>query len=193
MSIRFIFLVILALSCNFAYSQVANPERNEDGRTITAPRRPERRSDLAKPSIKLAMFKDLPAISCDVCKIAVEVMYNKAAQLRSSAPFNTIDEMEIENKVVDDICNYDKNKNGEWIRQCDVYEKTENGQKYLGVKRNNGMQKCDAECVTIAKSCRDLISDVEYDKLGEALFQNKKIRDQTQNKTHKTKMNVIKI
>jgi ribosomal protein L44E len=36
-----------------------------------------RRPDLAKPTMKLAMFKDLPAISCDVCKIAVEVMYNK--------------------------------------------------------------------------------------------------------------------
>jgi ribosomal protein L30E len=83
--------------------------------------------------------------------------------------------MIIENKVVDNICNYDKNKNGEWIRQCDVYEKNENGKKYLGIKRNKGMQKCDAECVTIAKSCRDLVTnDIEYDKLGSELYKHEK-------------------
>jgi NMD protein affecting ribosome stability and mRNA decay len=80
--------------------------------------------------------KDVPLIACDVCKRTIGMVYNTTEQERQDAPYNKLNEIDI-NDIVENICNHES-KTGEWIRGLDIVEVTEGDKTYLNLVAPGG-------------------------------------------------------
>lgn len=128
---------------------------------------------LAAKKPKAPQKVDLPGISCDVCTMAIETLYDEVKTLRTEAPYNKVEELEIQN-IIENMCKMD-DPNGEWLRYVDIVTKVKSdGKSYAKLEAPGGISKCETECVTVAKSCEDLFeNEIDQDDLSAILFKNK--------------------
>mmetsp|Transcript_14798 Transcript_14798/g.22289 ORF Transcript_14798/g.22289 Transcript_14798/m.22289 type:complete len:267 (+) Transcript_14798:73-873(+) len=126
----------------------------------------------AKKPTKKPSNKDGPHIACDVCNNAVDNLFEAVKDARSKAPYQKLDEGEIQD-IIDSICKND-DPNGEWIRRLDIVEKLKEKGTFLELDEPGGVSKCGVECQTITKSCDDLFeNDIDADELSAMLWKNK--------------------
>ena len=124
-----------------------------------------------KKKIPEVLRDDLPHIGCSVCNAVVEATYNIIADRREKAPYKKLDELKIV-EVLDTVCN-PQGPEGKWIRMVDIVEVKQGGRRYLELETPGGMGKCDKECMTIARSCKDLLEeDLDRDELSPLLYKN---------------------
>lgn len=116
------------------------------------------------------LFQDIPYIACGVCERAVREVYNIAAEERAAAAYNKLEEIKVV-EAIESVCEPD-NKNGEWIRKLDIVETKKDGKTFLSLEAPGGSAKCERECATIAKSCRQLFDDdIDQDEFSAMVFQ----------------------
>lgn len=118
-----------------------------------------------EPVIKEA----LPYIKCAVCERFAEAVVETLKTLRSNALHGKIGEIQVA-EVLDAACN-PKNETGEWIRRLDIVQAKTNGKTTLSLEKHDSASKCGAECVTIARSCSDMLeNDLDADDLSAYLW-----------------------
>jgi hypothetical protein len=126
------------------------------------------RNKKVEPVIK----EDVPHIGCDVCRHAIDAVAELTSEAREKAPYKKIDEGVIL-EILDNVCDGEKEQ-GSWIRAMDIISVSENGRRYLTLKAPGGLGKCGRECVTIQKSCKNLMDDdLDRDELSSLLWKNK--------------------
>jgi len=88
---------------------------------------------------------------------------------------------------MDAICN-PTSGSGEWIKRIDI-TKIDKGNKNfrLALVEPGGISKCGSECLTIAKSCENLLDDdIDRDELLSLLWKNKSTKTDLVNKVCKS-------
>jgi hypothetical protein len=115
--------------------------------------------------------KDIPYISCQVCKKAVDNLYTSVQTARNEAPYKKLDEGKIQ-EIIEVICDPD-NKGGEWLRKFDIVQQKKKDGTFLVLEEPGGVSKCETECSTIVKSCKSLLNEIDLDDLSAALWKNK--------------------
>ena len=121
---------------------------------------------------KTAQKVDLPGIACDVCTMAIETLYDEVQGMRKNAPYNKVEELQIQN-MIENMCKSD-DESGEWMRHADIVTKEKNGKSYARLEVPGGISKCETECLTVARSCDDLFeNEIDQDDLSAILYKNK--------------------
>ena len=132
--------------------------------------------------------KDLPYITCQVCKIAMGEVWDIAEQMRKDAPYNRVDEGEFQ-ELTFGICDPDIEE-GEWITMYDVVQHGGAGAAEddgadnedpdavpaapaaggrIAVEKQEYVGECRRECRTMAKACNNVFDEHRED-LAETLW-----------------------
>ena len=115
---------------------------------------------------------DLPGIACDVCEMVIGNLHTEVKEMRKDAPYNKLEELEIQ-QVMENSCNPEA-ESGEWIRHVDIATIEKNGKFYAVAQDQEDISKCEAECLTVARSCDSLFEDeMDPDDLSAILYKNK--------------------
>jgi len=115
--------------------------------------------------------QDLPLIECDVCQHVIAQIYDKTQELKTEAGKKKLEEILI-SEAIDKICANDEQM-GKWIRHMDI---TKVSSGITGLKLMDNPSKCQNECVTIEKSCSNLIlsgDEIDRDDLSAILWKGK--------------------
>jgi hypothetical protein len=109
--------------------------------------------------------EDLKHISCDVCRLAAKEMHAQQNSLRlSGGKLKGEEELE---PIIENICN-PKEKEGAWVASYDLSHDA--AAKTIVLTDQEGVGHCKRECQTIAKSCANLMEDLDVDELQVALW-----------------------
>lgn len=122
---------------------------------------------VSKKAAPKVIKEDLQLIECDVCKNVVEQLFTQTEEHRKEAGKKKLEEILI-SEAVDNVCLSDHEK-GVWMRSLDI---TRTGAG-VGLKSMSGTSKCEEECVTIARSCSDLLlsgDEIDRDDLSAMLW-----------------------
>ena len=135
--------------------------------------------------------KDLPYITCQVCKIAMGEVWDIAEQMRKDAPYNRVDEGEFQ-ELTFGICDPDIEE-GEWITMYDVVQHGGAGAAddaaggedggddpdaapaapaaggRIAVEKQEYVGECRRECRTMQKACNNVFDEHRED-LAETLW-----------------------
>ena len=116
-----------------------------------------------------AVVTDLPLIACDVCKQVMTELYTITDSLRQELTGKQkLEEIKISD-AMDNVCD-EANDAGSWIRHMDI---TKSGSNVI-MKGMDGVSKCEQECMTIKRSCTDLLDeDVDRDEVSAFLYKGK--------------------
>ena len=121
----------------------------------------------------IASREDMKHIGCEVCEKMVNVLKSAIDELKPYKPRKTLMEVQVL-EPIESVCN-PNNATGEWIRRIDIIESTKQGLSYLKLVEPGGIGKCGAECVTIAKSCQNLLDEeLDVDELAQAFLKKTK-------------------
>ena len=115
--------------------------------------------------------KDLKYINCNVCRIMVDIAYDKSKELlekrfkfqkKRKHDSTEFDGEGAVQEFVEKLCNPLKPE-GEWVTKIDLKE--EKGALVLAQQPTHG--KCNKECRTIEQSCNDIIdkADTEFTEI----------------------------
>jgi hypothetical protein len=112
---------------------------------------------------------DLPFIKCEVCERVVVELVTNVKKMRESLPkAKKLEEYRI-SEIFDSVCNPNNATYGMWIRKLDI---TKRG-KYLHLVEPGGVSKCNGECLTIAKSCHDMLeNEIDQDEISAMLYKS---------------------
>lgn len=134
------------------------------------------------PLPKKLIYADLPYIKCQVCEKTVSELYDQLETERAKHSKRKIDELKILD-AIDGLCN-PKKPNGKWLEKQDVKQITdEKGDSYLVVQEQEGISKCNEECVTVARSCEILLEeDTDRDEFYAIFHKNKLTKEEMVNK-----------
>ena len=109
---------------------------------------------------------DLKHVKCGVCKAAAREMHEQQKALRlSNGKIKGGEEAVM--PIVENICN-PKEKEGQWTARFDL--SFDKAAETIALLDQGGIGHCKRECQTIAKSCADLIEDLDVDDLQVALW-----------------------
>ena len=116
-----------------------------------------------------AIISDLPLIACDVCKQVMTELYTMTDNLKEELTGKQkLEEIKISD-AMDNVCDEAQDA-GIWIRHMDI---TKSGGTVI-MKGMEGVSKCQEECLTIKRSCNDLIEeDVDRDEVSGLLYKGK--------------------
>lgn len=143
------------------------------------------------------MREDLDLIKCDVCEELATALSNAVENYgKQKAPLKVAEFEVIE--IMENICK-PTNQTGHWMRKIDIIEtaqkdpKTNSDKRYLSFTHPGGVSKCNSECVTIAKSCSDLLeNEIDADDLSVLLYKKHPTADVLKNKLCKSWTNRCK-
>lgn len=112
---------------------------------------------------------DLPYIKCEVCERVVVELVTNVKKMRESLPkTKKLEEYRI-SEIFDNVCNPSNATYGMWIRKIDI---TKRG-KYLHLDEPGGVSKCNGECLTVAKSCHDMLeNEIDQDEISAMLYKS---------------------
>eukprot|EP01041_Mallomonas_annulata_P008351 gene8351-17207_t len=134
-----------------------------------------------KKKERKVLAKDLPYIACDVCENTIQELYTKVTDLRKTAPYNKLEEIQVLEEI-EAVCKDDVSA-GEWIRRLDIVEKKEKGKSTLALDEPGGFSKCESECATISLSCNNLLEEeLDLDELSALLWKGKGSMSEIKNK-----------
>ena len=116
-----------------------------------------------------AVTTDLPLIACDVCRQVMSEVYTITDELRKDLKGNQkLEEIQISD-AMDNVCN-EAHDTGSWIRHMDI---TKSGSNVV-LKGMDKVSKCEQECLTVKRSCSDLIEeDIDRDEISALLYKGK--------------------
>ena len=132
----------------------------------------------AMPPKKTETFskEDLKYIGCEVCEKMVSGLKTFLDDVRENSPRKVLSELQVM-EALDYVCN-PHNVSGPgvtWIRKIDIVEKKSNGLSYLKLVEPGGTSKCGSECLTVAKSCQDMMdNELDADDLTSAFLKKTK-------------------
>lgn len=146
-----------------------------------------------RPRKAKVVRKDLPYISCGVCKVAMEEVWAIAEQMRETAPYHKVGEEEFQ-ELTFNVCDPDLDE-GEWITMYDVVQhipgsgndeedggdldedseeaiaaaagSTAGGR--IAVEKQEYVGECRRECRTIQRACNNVLEEFRED-LAELLW-----------------------
>jgi len=118
---------------------------------------------------------DLKYIRCEVCERLANVLHTQAGAAKSNAEAANKKFRESDvTTVIDQVCEAEPGKGGEWILKFDVV----NEKDTLKLKRQSKEGACRRECKTIADSCQDQLDSFDnLDDLQVALWKGAKKKD----------------
>ncbi len=141
--------------------------------------------------------QELEFIRCDVCEELALALFNAVETYAQKKSPLKVEEFEVI-EIMENICK-PTNETGYWMRKIDIVENTQKDPKtqidmrYLIFTHPGGVAKCNSECVTIAKSCTDLMdNEVDADDLSVLLYKKRPNSDELKNKLCKSWTNRCK-
>jgi len=113
--------------------------------------------------------KDVPYVSCEVCKRAVAEVYRIVEESRKVAPYGKLGEEEMM-EVTENICNPETDE-GTWIQMEDLSQ----SKAGMSIKliTQDMIGECRRECRTIEKACGNVFDEYRED-LAELLYKSQK-------------------
>ena len=116
-----------------------------------------------------AVATDLPLIACDVCRQVMTELYTITDNFRQELTGKQkLEEIKISD-AMDNVCEEAEDA-GAWIRHMDI---TKSGSAVV-MKGMDGVSKCEEECLTIKRSCNDLLEeDIDRDEVSALLYKGK--------------------
>lgn len=101
---------------------------------------------------------DVPYIACDVCKKAVEKIFNLTMEAKENAPYKKLKSITIDT-ILETMCLTDTEA-GKWIMEQDIVNSTTaGGAMYLQLITPGGQTRCKEECKALTKSCEKLFDE----------------------------------
>jgi hypothetical protein len=113
----------------------------------------------------LPIKADLKHIKCGVCRLVANEMYEQQNAMRLSTG-KLKGEEQVE-PIIEKICMPTENE-GSWVASYDLSHDA--ATKTIVLTDQGGTGHCKRECQTIAKSCGDLMEDMDIDDLQVALW-----------------------
>jgi hypothetical protein len=142
--------------------------------------------------------EDLDLIKCDVCEELATALANGVHNFANRKAPLKMEEFEVI-EIMENVCK-PTNETGYWIRKIDIAEsiqkdpKTNTDKRFLSFTYPQGISKCNSECVTIAKSCTDLLdNEIDPDDLSVFLYKKRPTADDLKSKLCKSWTNRCKV